>query len=284
MIFKIGDFSRLCRVTVRALRYYDEIGLLKPAKVDQFTGYRYYSLDQLPKLNHIVMLKGIGLSLDDISRLLHNGMPIDHIRQLLQVKQTEIQERLNQDGGRLRRVEIWLDKIRKEGIMPSDMYIQRKEIPKLRVVSKREIGTYEDTPDKLREELMRQIRQPENRESVKVTGPAMMLCHDEEYKEKDADIEMAVPISGEIIINEPLIKVKTLPKCRVISAIYKGSYHNIEKAYTQIFEYVERHNLEIVTPTRELYFNSPEEVPEDELLTEIQCPYNELKPQKPPDE
>jgi len=277
MIFRIGDFSRLCRVTVRTLRYYDEIGLLNPARVDQFTGYRYYSVDQLPKLNRIAMLKGIGLSLDDINRLLHDGMPVEHIRQLLQVKQTEIQERLNQDSGRLRQVEMWLDKIGKEGIMPTDIYIQRKEIPRLRVISKRETGTYEHTPDKLKDELMWQINQPENQECVKVTGPVMMLCHDEEYKEKDADIEMAVPISGDISISEPLIKLKTLPKCRVVSAIHKGSYYNIDKAYAQIFEYAEGQNLKLITPLRELYLSSPEEVPEDELLTEIQCPFHELK-------
>jgi effector-binding domain-containing protein len=277
MIFRIGDFSRLCRVTVRTLRYYDEIGLLSPARVDQFTGYRYYSVDQLPKLNRIAMLKGIGLSLDDINRLLHNGMPADHIRQLLQVKQTEIQERLNQDNGRLRQVERWLDKINKEGVMPTDMYIQRKDVPRLRVISKRETGTYEYTPNKLREELLQQINRPENQACVRVTGPVMMLCHDEEYKEKDADIEMAVPISGEISINEPLIKLKILPRCRVISAIYKGPYDASDNAYAQIFEYAEGHNLKLTTPLRELYLNSAEEIPEDELLTEIQCPFHELK-------
>ena len=56
-MLKIGDFSRLSRVTVKALRYYDEIGLLKPVEVDRFTGYRYYSVDQLPRLNRIIVLK-----------------------------------------------------------------------------------------------------------------------------------------------------------------------------------------------------------------------------------
>lgn len=278
MIYKIGDFSRLCRVTVRTLRYYDEIGLLKPVKVDQFTGYRYYSIDQLPKLNRIVMLKGIGLSLDDISGLLHNGMPVDHIRQLMQVKYSEIQERLNQDTRRLRQVEVWLDKIHREGIMPADPGIHQEEIPELRIISKREIGTYEETPDRLLEELRNQLHRPENREIVTVTGPVMMLSHDEEYKEKDADIEMAIPISGEISVNVPSIKVKTLPGCRVISAIHRGSYYNIDKIYAQIFEYAGEHGLKLVIPLRELYLNRPGEVPEDELLTVIHFPFEESRP------
>lgn len=278
MVYKIGDFSRLCRVTVRTLRYYDEIGLLKPVRVDQITGYRYYSIEQLPKLNRIIMLKGIGLSLDDINGLLHNGIPVDYLRQLLQVKKSEIQERVNQDSGRLRQVEVWLDKIGKEGLMPTDIYIQRKYVPALRVISKREIGTYEETTAKLLDELRQQINRQENQETVKITGPVMGLFYDDEYKEKDADIEVALPISGEISVNEVYIEVKTLPKCEVISAIHKGSYYNMDKAYAQIFEYAEEHSLKLVMPLRELYLKYVGEVPEDELLTEIQFPFKQSMP------
>ena len=272
MLYKIGDFSRLCRVTVRALRYYDEIDLLKPVQVDQTTGYRYYSIDQLSKLNRIVMLKEMGLSLDDINRIMHDNIPVDYIRRLLQVKMAEIQERLNQDSGRLRKVEAWLSKINKEGLMQTDSYIQMKYIPELRVVSKREIGTYEETTAKLLNDLRQQINQLNNPETVKVTGPIIGLFYDDEYKEKDADIEIALPVSGEISINDAYIEVKTLPKCKVISATHLGPYYDMGKAYSQIFEYAEEHRLKLITPIRELYLKYVEEVPEDELLTEIQCP------------
>ena len=106
-MFKIGDFSRLCRITVRTLRYYDEIGLLKPVKIDTFTGYRYYSVDQLPRLIRIAMLKSLGLSLDEIRELLDNNLPTGHIRQLLQVKRSEIKQRLNEDEDRLQENEEW---------------------------------------------------------------------------------------------------------------------------------------------------------------------------------
>jgi effector-binding domain-containing protein len=273
MLYKIGDFSRLCRITVRAIRYYDEIGLLKPVRVDQTTGYRYYSIEQLPTLNRIIMLKGIGLSLDDIKGLLNNGMSADYIRQLLQVKRTEIQERVNQDSGRLKQVEVWLDRINKEGTILTDINIQRKTVPALRVISKREIGTYEETTAKLHGEIVWQINHPGNQETVKVTGPVMGLFYDDEYKEKDADIEVAIPISGEISINKVNIEVKTLPKCEVISAMHKGTLYDINKAYAQIMEYAEEHDLKLITPVRELYFTYLEELSEDELLTEIQFPF-----------
>jgi effector-binding domain-containing protein len=276
MLYKIGDFSRLCRVTVRALRYYDEIDLLKPVQVDQTTGYRYYSIDQLSKLNRIIMLKEMGLSLDDINRIMHDNIPVDYIRRLLQVKMAEIQERLNQDSGRLRKVEAWLSKINKEGLMPTDMYAQMKYIPELRVISKREIGTYEETTAKLLNDLRQQINQLNNPETVKVTGPIIGLFYDDEYKEKDADIEIALPVSGEISINDAYIEVKTLPKCKVISATHLGPYYDMGKAYSQIFEYAEEHGLKLITPIRELYLKYVEEVPEDELLTEIQCPFEDI--------
>ena len=69
-MFKIGDFSRLSFISVKTLRFYDEMSLLKPVKVDRFTGYRYYTADQSPQLNRILMLKDLGLSLEEIAKML----------------------------------------------------------------------------------------------------------------------------------------------------------------------------------------------------------------------
>lgn len=275
-MFKIGDFSRLCRITVRTLRYYDEIGLLKPVKIDTFTGYRYYSVDQLPRLNRIAMLKSLGLSLDDIRELLDNDLPTDHIKQLLQVKQSEIKQRFNEDEERLHQVEAWLDKINKGDKMPTDIAIQEKDVPELQVISRRETGTYETTIDKLADELMEQINRPENQGRVTITGPVMMLCHEEEYKEGDADIEIVVPVSGAVTVENPSFEIKTLPRCRVLSFIHRGaynSYYDIAYVYAQIYKYAEENNLELIPPDREVYLNNREEVPEDDLLTEIQFPF-----------
>ena len=275
-MFKIGDFSRLCRTTVRTLRYYDEIGLLKPVKIDNYTGYRYYSVDQLPRLNRIAMLKSLGLSLDDIRELLDNDLPTDHIKQLLQVKQSEIKQRFNEDEERLHQVEAWLDKINKGDKMPTDIAIQEKDVPELQVISRRETGTYETTIDKLADELMEQINRPENQGRVTITGPVMMLCHEEEYKEGDADIEIVVPVSGAVTVENPSFEIKTLPRCRVLSFIHRGaynSYYDIAYVYAQIYKYAEENNLELIPPDREVYLNNREEVPEDDLLTEIQFPF-----------
>jgi DNA-binding transcriptional MerR regulator len=277
MEYKIGDFSRISRVTVRTLRYYNEIGLLKPVRVDESTGYRYYSIEQLPKLNRIIMLKEIGLSLDDIGSTLNGGTPVDHIKQLLQVKKSEIQERLNLDARRLRRVEIWLDRVDHEGLIPAGIYIRRKTIPEVRVISKREKGTYEETTLKLYQEIMEYIDRFGNEETPVIAGPVTGLFYDDDYKETDADIEVAVPISGEVPVHESSFEIKTLPEVDVISAVYKGPSYDIHRTYAQIMEYAEVHKLKLDTPLREIYLTYPELDPDEGLSIEIQCPYIEIQ-------
>src|SRR5690349_13499337 len=114
-MFKIGDFSKLSRVSVKTLRYYDELGLLKPAHVDHFTGYRYYSADQLPQLNRILALKDLGFSLEPTQ-----------MREILLMKQIELRQRVQDDQARLIRVEARLRLIEQEDTMPTyDVVLKR---------------------------------------------------------------------------------------------------------------------------------------------------------------
>jgi len=90
---------------VKALRYYDQIGLLKPASVDRFTDYRYYSFEQLPRLNRILALKDLGFSLEQIARLLDEGLSPAQLRGMLRLRQAEIRQQVKEDQERLVRVE-----------------------------------------------------------------------------------------------------------------------------------------------------------------------------------
>src|ERR687894_1520910 len=100
-MFKIGEFSKLSRVSVKALRLYDELGLLKPASVDQFSGYRYYSAEQLPRLNRILVLKELGFSLEQIGQLLREELTTAQLHAMLRLKQAELTQRLEADRLRL---------------------------------------------------------------------------------------------------------------------------------------------------------------------------------------
>ena len=151
-----------------------------------------------------------------------------------------------------------------------------KEIPEIRVVSKRETGTYAATIGKLIREICACVSSPENqRNRVKVTGPIMFLSHDEEYNETDADIEIAIPVSGRISVEDPKMEIKTLPAIRAVSAVYRGPYHGVEAGYNRVFSFASENNLEPFGPSRELYFNDPAKVPEEELMTEVQIQVRE---------
>src|SRR5262245_10642198 len=119
-MFRIGDFSNLSQVSVKALRFYDEVGLLKPTFVDCATGYRYYSHNLLPRLNRILVFKELGFSLDEIASLLQDDLNPDQVREALHNKRHDLSHRIAKEQARLAQVESWLMHIEQEGRVPHD--------------------------------------------------------------------------------------------------------------------------------------------------------------------
>jgi len=110
-MFKIGLFAQLCQVSVSALRYYDEIGLLKPGHVDRFTGYRYYTADQVPRLNRITGLKELGLSLETIDALLREDVPTARLYEMLREKEQGLEQHIAESQEQLQRVRARLKQL-----------------------------------------------------------------------------------------------------------------------------------------------------------------------------
>jgi F-type H+-transporting ATPase subunit beta len=110
-MFRIGLFAQVCRVSVVTLRYYDEIGLLKPSQVDTFTGYRYYTAEQIPRLTRIVTYKEMGLSLEAIALLLDENLPVDEFRATLHAKREELIGHIADSQSQLARVEDQLQQL-----------------------------------------------------------------------------------------------------------------------------------------------------------------------------
>lgn len=267
-MLKIGDFSRLGRVSVKTLRYYDEIGLLKAIKVDNFTAYRYYSVDQLPRLNRIVVLKSLGLSLEEVSQLLNNDPSVGQIIQLLRVKQAEIRQRLHDEGKRLEEVEKWLKIIEKEGTMPAyDVVIKKVEAQ--RVASLRDIiPTYSDV-GQLFNEIFGYLFQ----QKAQFAGPSIGIYHDMEYREKDVDVEVAVPIANSVAGTER-IKVHELPAVKQMACtIHKGPYDTIGDAYRAVMTWVDINGYKFKGPNREVYLEGPGQGKDPaSYVTEVQFP------------
>ena len=114
VVIKIGDFACVARVTVKTLRFYAHEGLLSPVYTDRFSGYRYYTLDQLPALNHILALKDLGFSLAQIRHLLREPVTTDEIKGMLRQKRSELQQVVEDEGRRLKRVQQRLEAIERE--------------------------------------------------------------------------------------------------------------------------------------------------------------------------
>jgi DNA-binding transcriptional MerR regulator len=131
-MLSIGDFARHGRVSVRMLRHYDAIALLRPAYVDQMTGYRSYDAGQLSRLNRIVALKDLGFTLQQVRSILDDEVSVEELRGMLRLREAELQSQIAVDTARLARVEARLRTIEKEGAMPADE-VQIKRIPDVRV-------------------------------------------------------------------------------------------------------------------------------------------------------
>ena len=284
-MFKIGEFSRLSQVTVKTLRYYDRIGLLTPAKVDPSNNYRYYAAHQLRRLNRILALKGLGLSLDQIAQLLDDVEYAEHIpwenrqailhdlspeqiRGMLQLKRLEIQERLEEGQARLARVELRLRQIEKEDKMP-EQEVRIKQAPAQPVASLRDIiPTYSDIGE-LFEEMFSYLGQ----KGVTPSGPPFVIYHDEEFRETDADVEVVVPMGGQIPEGER-IRMRRLPEVEeMASVIHNGSYETIGETYGQLMGWIEDSGYQIAGPGREIYLHGPESGDDPSTyVTEIQMP------------
>ena len=131
-MLSIGDFARAGRVSVRMLRHYDAIGLLRPARVDASTGYRSYTAGQLALLNRIVALKELGLTLAQVQQVVESAVTVDEIRGMLTLRRAELETRIQEDTARLAHVQARLRIIESEGQM-SAYEVVIKSVPALRV-------------------------------------------------------------------------------------------------------------------------------------------------------
>jgi DNA-binding transcriptional MerR regulator len=127
-LLRIGEVARPGQVSIATLRHYDQFGLLKPAMLDSHTGYRYYSLAQLPCLHRIMTLKDLGFPLPEIARLLDQNLSLEQLQTFFQLKQAHIQEVIALEQARLARVAARLRQIEQEGSMPAyEMLLQKVE-------------------------------------------------------------------------------------------------------------------------------------------------------------
>jgi DNA-binding transcriptional MerR regulator len=274
-MFKIGEFSKLVQVPVPTLRYYDQVGLLKPVEVDRFTGYRYYSASQLPRLHRILALKSLGFSLEQIGVVLAEELTPEQMRGMLRLRHAQISQQLVEVQSQLVEVEVRLQQIeREEQISTYDVILKQVE-PQL-VASVRAILPSHSASGSLFREVYEALG-PHAGEALGPhpgeSGQTLVLWYDTEFKDHDVDgaaafiLRCRVPESGRMRVHE-------LPAATMAATVHHGPYNTLGEAHEAILKWIEANGYRIVGPDREVYlYNTmPIRLDDPSYVTELQYP------------
>jgi DNA-binding transcriptional MerR regulator len=264
-MLKIGEFSKLSRVSIRMLRHYDEIGLLKPAEIDRFTGYRYYNPDQLPVIGRITALKDMGFQLADIVKILDVYDDRETLDDYFAMRQAELKEIAETAHYQMRLLDTARKRLRKEQNMSYNVSI--KTIPERYAATVHmTIPRYED------EGLVWQILNEETAPlNVIPAEPCLVAAEylDDEYKEEDVELVAWKTVKGDYPDTEH-VKFKTLPAVKVASCMVKGVYDQMPEVYGAVISWVNDNGYECAGPMFNIYHVSPHETQNpDEFVTEV---------------
>lgn len=257
-LLKIGDFSKLAHVTVKTLRHYAEIGLLKPVWIDRFSGYRYYNLEQLPRLNRILALKDLGFSLDQVAELLDENLPVEQMRGMLRRKQAEVESRLRAEQTRLEMVAARLHMIELEGHpLGTDVLVKRVEpltVAALHetVPSMQRIPSYIERMGARLTGLMRAS-------SLEPDGPWLALHDLSEYRERSIPLELGVVVSPETLRrampgSREGLNLRMLPAVEQMAClVHTGPPDGLPQAYSGLYAWMDANRCQPYGLARELY-------------------------------
>ena len=264
-MLKIGEFSSLARISIRTLRHYDELGLLRPLHVDDETGYRYYSVSQLPRLHRILALRDLGFPLEKIGEALDENITADALRGMLLLRQAEQEMQVQEEQERLSRLKALLHVIEQEGKMSSDVIVKdvgpqwiasmREQIPAYRAIGAL-FGKLKATLGPLG-----------------ISGAGIALFHDKEYREQDVDVEAGVTLKEAVDVPDP-VHCYQLPAASVASVVHHGAFNRVGEAYGSLLRWIEANSFRPVGPPREIFLHVSVPISRDDEsnVTEIQVP------------
>ncbi|AEE17878.1 transcriptional regulator, MerR family [Treponema brennaborense DSM 12168] len=267
-MYRIGQFSVMTKVTVKALRFYEDEGLLYPVHVDPATGYRYYDTAQLLRVHKIVSLKQCGFPLCEIRKMLDGC----DVAPLLASQKKRLENRIAAQTAQLASINSYMSFLQEEKTVPYQVVV--KELPRVTVYSCRMVVPSYDAYFDVIPEIGREIEAANPGLTCK-TDPfyCFIMYHDGEYRSRDIDMEYceAVTCKG---TDTPRIKFKEIERVpRAACVLHKGPYATLPQAYCAVFKWIEDNRLTCAGLTRESYIDGVwNRQNPDEWLTEIQVP------------
>ncbi|HYI54204.1 MAG TPA: MerR family transcriptional regulator [Microlunatus sp.] len=259
-MFTIGDFARSGRVSVRMLRHYDAIGLLRPASVDPFTGYRLYRAEQLTRLNRVVALKDLGFTLDQVATILDDDIDVNELRGMLRLRRAELREQIATDTARLARVEGRLRVIEREDAM-SNNEVEVKTVPAVRVAElSAAVGGFEPqfiTPvlGPLFDRLMSRLAESE----VDCVG-APMAYYEDAGDGEGLIVHAAAPIADDAA--PPGLRITELPQISAAAIIHRGPMDDVMPTIQTLGRWITAHGYRSEGYNHEVYLQYGEGMPE----------------------
>jgi DNA-binding transcriptional MerR regulator len=276
-MFKIGEFSTIARVSTVLLRHYDDLDLFKPLYVDPQTGYRYYSVEQLPRLNRILALKNLGLTLDQVAHLMIDEITHEEIQNMLRQKEAQIAQHIAEEQARLRRVRARLKQIRQQGTL-SEHDVVLKAIAPQRYLSLRE---HAYSLQKMGE-LYYTVGEAVHQHRVVDLGHCMAVFHEPVFKTKNVDWELGYLVGSSQAAPVPLadgrqLTVRELPAVAHMATVaHHGPWSEMHLGFSAIGAWMEINRHRIAGHPREVYLNLVPPEQDEALVVEIHIPVAEI--------
>lgn len=261
-MFKIGEFSKLSMLTVKALRFYEKEGLLIPARIDEWSGYRFYEAGQLETAATIKALRQLDFSVEEIKAHL-SGVPL---RSALRAKKAELIQRQADISARISIINYLMEE--------SEMKYQAviKTIGECTVYSEeRNLERYSDVTILVLESAQECLRL---NPGIECTKPDYGFCEylDGEYKQSNMRVRYSQAVTKAGVGNER-IQFRVLPETKAICIYHKGAYDRLGEAYAYIYRYALENGYQVAGLHRECYIDgvwNKENI--EDWLTEIQLP------------
>jgi len=263
VMFRIGEFSKMGKTTIKTLRYYDETGILKPEEIDKFTGYRLYTTQQLMKLHKIQQYRQIGLSINEINAIMLGNS----IEPILHKRKVELTAELDNGKDQLSRIEFILN-----GEKTMNYSATVKQLPECIVYSKRmtipNYGAYFEVIPAIGEAIGKKY--PE----LKCAAPeyCFVIYLDGEYKETDINIEFCEAVDR-IYPDFDDFVFKKIEPITAVSVMHKGAYTELSEAYAFAYDWINKNGYIPADNPRESYIDGIwNKESEADWLTELQIP------------